>query len=172
MSYIHDRELASKKGIIITVTILVAIFAASFLVWLIPQNVKTNFIISDYENHLEKAKEIHLTLQTGIDQEFQNMLDEKISSEEYITLAEISSSQVNSIIIQLVESKAPEEWHGSYLSYIEALKKFNSEIRETIVIAKMMSENKIDKNNDIFEKIKNLREDSQSLVIMSDNARP
>ncbi len=115
MSKINDRELASKKGIIITVTILAAIFAASFLVWLIPLNVETNFVISDFGNHLDKAKEIHLTLQTGIDQEFQNMLDEEITPEEYIELAEISSSQVNSIIIQLVESKAPEEWYESYL---------------------------------------------------------
>jgi hypothetical protein len=172
MSKINDRELASKKGIIITVTILAAIFAASFLVWLIPLNVETNFVISDFGNHLDKAKEIHLTLQTGIDQEFQNMLDEEITPEEYIELAEISSSQVNSIIIQLVESKAPEEWYESYLSYIEALKKFNSEIRETIVIAKMISDDKLDESNDIFEKIKNLRKDSQTLASISEEAKP
>ena len=172
MSYIHDRELASKKGIIVTAIVLAAVFAASFLVWLIPQNVETDFIISDFGNHLEKTKEIHLTLQTGIDLEFQNMLDKKISTEEYIELAEISSSQVNSIIIDLVESKAPEEWHESYLNYIEALKKFNSEIRETVVIAKMVSDDKIDENDDIFEKIKNLKKDSQTLVNMSDNTRP
>jgi len=172
MSKINDRELASKKGIIITVTILAAIFAASFLVWLIPLNVETNFVISDFGNHLDKAKEIHLTLQTGIDQEFQNMLDEEITPEEYIELAEISSSQVNSIIIQLVESKAPEEWYESYLSYIEALKKFNSEIRETIVIAKMISDDKLDESNDIFEKIKNLRKDSQTLASISEEVKP
>lgn len=164
--------MASKKGILITATILAAIFAASFLVWLIPQNVEINFIISDFENHLDKAKEIHLTLQAGIDEEFQNMLDEKITPEEYIDLAEISSSQVNSIIIQIVESKAPEEWYESYLNYMEALKKFNSEIRETIVIAKMVSDDKIDENNDIFEKIKNLRKDSQTLANMSEYTRP
>jgi len=164
--------LASKKGILITATILAAIFAASFLVWLIPQNVEINFIISDFENHLDKAKEIHLTLQAGIDEEFQNMLDEKITPEEYIDLAEISSSQVNSIIIQIVESKAPEEWYESYLNYMEALKKFNSEIRETIVIAKMVSDEKIEENNDVFEKIKNLRKDSQTLANMSEDTRP
>jgi hypothetical protein len=172
MSKFHERELASKKGIVITSTILAAIFAASFIVWLIPQNVETDFIISDFGNHLDKAKEIHLTLQTGIDEEFQNMLDKKITPEEYIQLAEISTSQVNSIIIQLVESKAPEEWHESYLNYIEALKNFNSEIRETIVISKMVSDNKIVENDDIYEKINNLRKDSQSLVSMSDNTRP
>ena len=162
----------SKKGIIITVTILAAIFAASFLVWLIPQNVETSFIISDFGDHLDKAKEIHLTLQTGIDQEFQNLLDENISPQEYIELAEISSSQVNSIIIQLVESKAPEEWHESYLNYIEALKTFNSEIRETIVAANMVSDSTLNENDEIFEKIKNLRLDSQTLINKAEESRP
>ena len=55
---------------------------------------------------------------------------------------------------------------------MEALKKFNSEIRETVVIAKMVSDDKIDENDDIFEKIKNLKKDSQTLVNMSDNTRP
>ena len=164
--------MVSKKGIIITVTILAAIFAASFLVWLIPQNVETSFIISDFGDHLDKAKEIHLTLQTGIDQEFQNLLDENISPQEYIELAEISSSQVNSIIIQLVESKAPEEWHESYLNYIEALKTFNSEIRETIVAANMVSDSTLNENDEIFEKIKNLRLDSQTLINKAEESRP
>ena len=165
--------MARKKGVIITAVILVAIFAASFLVWLIPQNVETNFVISDFENHLEKTKEIHFTLQAGIDEEFQNLRDKKIEPDDYIEIAEISSSQVNSIIIQLVESKAPEEWYESYLNYIEALKKFNSEIRETIVVAKMLEkQGTIDENNEIFEKIKILREDSKSLVSLSDNSRP
>ena len=172
MSYIHDIELASKKGIIITAIILIVIFAASFLVWLIPQNIETTFVISDFGNHLDKAKEIHLILQTGIDQEFQNMLDGKSTTEEYIELAEVSSSQVNSIIIQLVESKAPEDWHESYLNYIEALKIFNSEIRESIVIAKMFSEDKIAENNEIFEKMNNLRKDSQIFAGKSDDTRP
>ena len=164
--------MASKKGIVVTATILIAIFAVSFIVWLIPQNVETNFIISDFRNHLDKAKEIHLTLQNGIDVEFQNMLDGKITPEEYIELAEISSSQVKSIIIQLVESKAPEEWHESYLNYIEALKIFNSEIRETIVIANILSDKGIVENDDIFEKIENFRKDSQTLASKSEETRP
>jgi hypothetical protein len=164
--------LGSKKGMVITAIILAAIFAASFLVWLIPQNAETSFIISDYEDHLDKAKEIHQTLQSGIDQEFNNMLNKKISPEEYIDIAEISNSQVNSIIIQLVESKAPEEWYESYLNYIEALKKFNSEIRETIVVAEMVNDSKIDKSEEIIEKINNLRIESQTLTSISDKTRP
>ena len=134
--------MATKKGIVITVVILAAITAASFLVWLIPQNFETKIIISDFGVHLDNVKEIHSTLNNVINEEFQNMLDRKISPQEYIDLAEVSSSQVNSQIIQLAGSKAPKEWHESYLNYIEALKVFNSEIRETIVAANLISEDK------------------------------
>ena len=165
--------MATKKGIAVTVVILAAITAASFLVWLIPQNIENKIIISDFEAHLDNIKEIHFTLQTEVDQEFQNMLNEKITQKEYIDIAEISSSQVNSQIIQLVESKAPEEWHESYLNYIESLKKFNSQIRETVVVATIMSEdNESNEIQDILEKIDSLRKDSELLVIASDNTRP
>ena len=164
--------MVSKKGIIITAIILVAISSASFLVWLVPQNVETSFIISDFGNHFDNTKEIHQTIQNGIDAEFQNMLDKKLSVDEYTELADISSSQVNSVIIQLVQSKAPEEWHESYLNYIEALKLFNSEIRETVVVAKMVDDNSLDENNEIFQKIQNLREQSKNLVELAENSRP
>jgi len=165
--------LATKKGIAVTVVILAAITAASFLVWLIPQNIENKIIVSDFEAHLDNIKEIHFTLQTEVDQEFQNMLNGKINSTEYIEIAEVSSSQVNSQIIQLVESKAPEEWHESYLNYIESLKKFNLQIRETVVVATIMNENnESGKMQDILEKIDSLRKDSESLAIASDDTRP
>lgn len=165
--------MATKKGIAVTVVILAAITAASFLVWLIPQNIENKIIVSDFEAHLDNIKEIHFTLQTEVDQEFQNMLNGKINSTQYIEIAEVSSSQVNSQIIQLVESKAPEEWHESYLNYIESLKKFNLQIRETIVVATIMNENNAsEKIQDILEKIDSLRKDSESLVIASDDTRP
>lgn len=165
--------MATKKGIAVTVIILASITAASFLVWFIPQNNENKIIVSDFKTHLDNIKEIHFTLQTEVDQEFQDLLDKKITPNEYIEIAEVSSSQVNSQIIQLVESKAPVEWHESYLNYIESLKKFNLEIRETIVIAKLMNENNESVEiQDILEKIDALRKDSESLAVTSDNARP
>ena len=154
--------------------ILAAITAASFLVWLIPQNIETKIIISDFGVHLDNVKEIHSTLNNGINEEFKNMLDKKITPQEYTNLAEISSTQVNSQIMQLVESKAPEKWYESYLNYIEALKVFNSEIRETIVVAMLVSEDKqtTSEFRDIVKKIDLLKKDSKSLIDASDQARP
>ena len=158
----------------VTGVILAAITAASFVVWLIPQNFQSEIIISDFEVHLDNVKEIQATLNNEINEEFNKMLENKITPEEYINLAEISSSQVNAQIIQLVESKAPQEWHESYLNYIESLKIFNSEIRETIVIASMVSDDKQNSNEflEVMKKIDSLKNDTQSMIKVSDQARP
>lgn len=165
--------MATKKGIIITAIILVAITGASFLVWLIPQNNETKFVITDYGGHLDNVKEIHSTIQTGVDKEFQNLLNGEITPKEYIEIAEISSSQIISQIITLVESKAPSEWYESYRNYIESLQKFNLQIRETVVVATMMSEGKESSEiQDILEKIDLLKTESKTLAVASDDARP
>jgi len=164
--------LATKKGIALTGIILVAITAASFMVWLIPQNIETKIIITDFEVHLDNIKEVHSALNNEINEQFQDMLENKITAEEYIILAEVSSSQVNSQIIQLVESKAPEEWYESYLNYIESLKTFNSQIRETIIVATMISEDKTNDIPDVIEKINSFKKNSEVLAKASDQSRP
>jgi len=165
--------LATKKGIIVTVIILVAITVASFFVWLVPQNSESKFVITDYRTNLDNVKEIHSTIQTGIDEDFQNLLNEKITPQEYIQIAEVSSSQITSQIMTLVESKAPSEWYESYLNYIESLQKFNLQIRETIVVATMMSEGKESSEiQGVLEKIDSLKNDSKTLALASDEARP
>lgn len=164
--------MATKKGIAITAVILAAITAASFMVWLIPQNTETQIIVSDFGIHLDNVKEIHSVLNDEINDEFEKLLDGKITPQEYINLAEISSSQVNSQIIKLVESKATEEWHESYLNYMESLKIFNSQIRETVIVATMISEDKTSEIQEVIEKIDSLKKDSESLLKASDNSRP
>lgn len=165
--------MATKKGIIVTVIILVAITGASFFVWLVPQISESKFVITDYRTNLDNVKEIHSTIQTGIDEDFQNLLNEKITPQEYIQIAEVSSSQITSQIMTLVESKAPSEWYESYLNYIESLQKFNLQIRETIVVATMMSEGKESSEiQGVLEKIDSLKNDSKTLALASDEARP
>ena len=58
--------MASKKGIVITIIILAAITGASFLLWIVPQNNETTFVISDYEDYLNGVKNIHEVLQESI----------------------------------------------------------------------------------------------------------
>jgi len=48
--------MTTKKGIIFTIGILVAITASSFLIWIIPQNNQNIFVVSDFETYLDNVK--------------------------------------------------------------------------------------------------------------------
>lgn len=162
--------MASKKGIIVTVIILATITAASFLFWIIPQENPSTLVVSDYANYLDGVKKIHEVLQESIETEFQNLLDGKTSPEEYIAITEVTTSQVTVQISEFVTSKPPEEWQDSYISYMEALKKFNSYIVETKVAANMLKEGQID--TEVIQKIESLRLESQELINKSNELRP
>ncbi len=127
--------MASKRGVIATAVILGAITAASFAVWVLPQDTAQTITVSDFGNHLEGVQHIHQVLSEELDGSFAKLQDGEMTAEQYTQLAEAASTQVNTQIIQLVESQASEEWHESYISYIDALKTQNSIIRETIVVA-------------------------------------
>lgn len=165
--------MASKKGVVVTIAILVAITIGSFFVWLTPQSYDATFVVSDFKSHLDGVKEIHLVLVDGIEKEFQKTLNGEMTPEQYIEVAEIASSQINAQIIQLVQSNASEEWQESYLNYIEALRATNSHIRETIVVANMIKDNSAKEDiEQALKKIERLKEESKSFVSASDSTRP
>ena len=165
--------MASKKGISLTIGVLAAITMASFVFWFLPQNSEITFVVSDFESHLDGVKNVHGVISKAIDTEFQNLLDGNISPKEYIEQAEISTVQINSQIIQLVESKATEKWYESYISYIEALKHYNTYVRETIVAAAMIEEGTESAEIEEFiTKISQFKENSESYIFKSDNSRP
>ena len=99
---------------------------------LIEQSIKKK---QKKELHLEGVKEIHSILDDTITTEFQNLRDENISPDEYLQIADVTSSQVTSQISQFVTSKPPEQWQESYISYMDAMKNFNSYVTETKVFA-------------------------------------
>ena len=134
--------MASKKGIAVTAIILALITGASFLLWVIPQENDTTFIVTDYEGYLDGAKNIHEVLQESIDLEYQNLKDGKISPSDYISITEVTSSQITTQISEFVTSKPSEQWQESYISYMNGMKKFNEYILETKVLANQI-ENKI-----------------------------
>ena len=164
--------MASKKGIIFTIIILAAITASSFLFWVIPQETQISFTVSDYENYLDGVKEIHSILDQTISTEFQNLKDGNISSEEYLQIADVTSTQVSSQISEFVTSKPPNEWQDSYISYMDALRNFNSYVTETKVYANLVIEGKTDQFEETLTKIKSYKSDSETLIELSDNSRP
>ena len=165
--------MASKKGIAITAIILAAITGASFLLWIVPQDVETTFVVSDYGNYLDEVKNIHEVLEESIEIEYENLRAGKISPQDYISVTEVTSSQVTTQISEFVTSKPSEEWQTSYISYMEALKSFNSYIIETKVLAKMIeNESTEDEMKETLEKIDMLKSESIEFVKISDQSRP
>ena len=165
--------MASTKGIAVTIAILVGVVAASFLVYLIPEDTTMKIVVSDFKKHLDITKEKASMEITSVDESFEKLMEKKISPDEYINIAEVSSSQINSLIIELTNSGATQEWSESYVNYIGALKKLNEKITETIVVANLMnSDNNSNSINEIITKIRQLETESLDLIKNSDNTRP
>ena len=165
--------MASKKGIAITIAVLVSVVAASFLVYLIPEDTTMKITVSDFGEHLDITKERALMESSSIDESFEKLMEKKMSPNEYIGIAKVSSSQINSLIIELTDSGATQEWVESYVNYIGALKKLNEKITETIVVANLMSgDDNSDSINEIIDKIHQLETESLDLTKKSDAARP
>ena len=165
--------MASKKGITITAIILAAITGASFLLWIIPQENDTTFIVTDYEVYLDGVKNIHEVLQESVDMEYQNLREGKISPIDYITITEVTSSQVTTQISEFVTSKPSEQWQESYISYMDGMKKFNEYILETKVLANQIENGSL--NAEILEtmdKIESIKAESIEHIKKSNELRP
>ena len=165
--------MASKKEIAITLIILGAITGASFLVWMVPQQNESTFVVTDYENYLDGAKSIHEVLAKSTEFEYQKLLDGETTPEDYIESADITSTQVTAQISEFVTSKPPEQWQESYINYMDAMKKFNLYVAETKVLANLIenqgSEQEI---TETTQKIESLRAESLELIKLSDQSRP
>ena len=165
--------MASKKGIGITIAVLVGVVAASFLVYVIPEDTTMKIVVSDFEKYLDITKEKSTLSSMSIDESFEKLMEKKMSPNEYIGIAKVSSSQINSLIIELTGSGATQEWVESYVNYINALKKLNEKITETIVVANLMNDdNNSNSINEIIAKIHQLETESLDLIKKSDNTRP
>tara|TARA_B100001964_G_scaffold34586_1_gene36876 strand:- start:42 stop:539 length:498 start_codon:yes stop_codon:yes gene_type:complete len=165
--------MASRKGIGVTVAILVGVVAASFLVYLIPEDTTMKITVSDFGEHLDITKERALMESSSIDESFKKLMENDMNQDEYIRIAEVSSSQILTLIIELKDSGATQEWTESYVNYIGALKKLNEMITETIVVANLMdSDDNSNSINEIIDKIHQLKAESLDLTKKSDAARP
>jgi len=165
--------MASTKGIAVTIAILVGVVSASFMVYLIPEDTTMKIVVSDFEKHLDITKEKASMEAASIDESFEKLMENKMSHDKYIKIAEVSSSQINSLIIELTSSGATQEWVESYVNYIGALKKLNEKITETIVVANLMNDDDNSNSiNEIIAKIHQLETESLDLIKKSDNTRP
>ena len=166
--------LKSKKGIIITILVLITITVASFSVWQIPDNPKMTIVVTDFESHLEGIDARHEIITSAIEGSFSKLMNEKMSAEEYIKIAQVSSLQNNGLLMELVESDAPEEWQESYINRITSLKSFEAYIIETMVMTEFLvdGDGDLEQKDDLLDKIEKLKEESIQYAQMADSSKP
>ena len=163
--------MASKKGIAVTVIILAAITAASFSLWLVPQENKTTLVVTDYQGYLDGVENIHEVLQESMDIEYYNLLNGKISHNDYIAVTEVTSSQVTTQISEFVTSKPSEEWQESYINYMNGMKKFNEYILETKVLVNELENGTTDVSQTL-DKIDSIKAEYMEYIKKSNETRP
>ena len=165
--------LKSKKGVTITIVVLIAITIASFSVWQIPDNPKMTIVVTDFESHLDGIDARHEIIIDAVDTSLSEMTNGDITPEELISIAEISSSQINSQIIELIESDAPEEWQESYINRIASLKSFEAYIIETMVMANLINnDGEVEQRTEILNNIEKLKEESIQYGNMANSSKP
>lgn len=164
--------MAKKRGIIVTIVILAAITAVSFSIWLIPQKEDTSFVISDFKAHLDSIQARQKVISDEIETDLQAMLAGTVTPANFIMRAEASTSQINALMIELVESKAPQEWYESYLNYGESLKSYNGYLRETIVLANKIKDGNSDDVKENLERLAVLKKESEAFALKADETKP
>ena len=143
------------------------------MIWQIPTNPQMSVVVSDFESHIVGIDERFKIISNAVDESFEQMINDEISPNDYISIAEVSSSQINSQIIELVESEAGDEWFDSYLNNLESLRKYNSYIMETIVLANLLNDgNSISDQKELVTKIEQLKQESIDYANLSLSTRP
>ena len=154
--------------------VLIAITIASFSVWQIPDNPKMTIVVTDFESHLEGIDARHEIIANAVDESFSELMNEKMPAEEYIKIAEVSSLQNNGLLMELVESNAPEEWQERYINRITSLKSFEVYIIETMVMAEFLGDDygNFEQKDDLLDKIEKFKQEFIQYAQMADSTKP
>ena len=162
--------MGSKKGVAITVVVLVAITIGSFMVWMEnPSNTEMTIVVTDFENHDAGIYERHKIVSNAVEESFSEFMNDEISIDEYIRIAETSSSQNNALLMELAYSDAPEEWQETYVNRIASLKSFGAYIRESMVFSQASDQTQI---NEILENMEKYKDEYMQFKVMADSAKP
>ena len=167
--------MGSKKGVAITIAILVAITIASFSVWMVNSSTNTEMtiVVTDFQNHQEGISERHKIISNAVETSFSELINEQISADEYVRIAEVSSSQNNALLMELAYSDAPEEWQESYINRIASLKSFEAYIIETMVMANLVNnDGDVEQRNEILNNIEKLKEESIQYGELANSSKP
>ena len=71
--------MASRKGIAVTIAVLVGVVATSFLVYLSPEDTTMKISVSDFEKHLDITKERASMETASVDESFEKLMEKNTS---------------------------------------------------------------------------------------------
>jgi hypothetical protein len=168
-------DMSSKRGVVITVAILIAITIASFSVWIgnNTTNTEMTIVVTDFENHDVGIVDRHKIVSNSINESFGKFMDGEIEINDYDKIAKAGSSQNNALLIELKSSGAPEEWQETYVNRILSLKAFGEYIRETMVMINLIeNEGGGEERIEILNNIEKLKEEYIQYGQMADSSKP
>ena len=168
-------NMGSKKGVGITVVILIAITIASFMVWLgSPTDTEMTIVITDFDNHDAGITERHKIISNSIEESLTQFMNGEIDGDEYDYIAKNASSQNNALLIELAYSDAPDVWQETYVSRIESLKSFGAYIRESMVFAVYLENNDgdLEQKDELLENMSKYKEEYIQYKQMANSSKP
>ena len=144
------------------------------MVWMEnPSNTEMTIVVTDFENHDAGIYERHKIVSNAVEESFSEFMNDEISIDEYIRIAETSSSQNNALLMELAYSDAPQEWQETYINRIASLKSFEAYIIETMVIANLINDNgEQEQITEVMENIEKLREESSQYAEIANSSKP
>jgi len=168
-------DMSSKRGVVITVAILIAITIASFSVWIgnNTTNTEMTIVVTDFENHDVGIVDRHKIVSNSINESFGKFMDGEIEINDYDKIAKAGSSQNNALLIELKSSGAPEEWQETYVNRILSLKAFGEYIRETMVMINLI-ENDVEQEQktEVLNNIEKLKQEFILYGEIADSSKP
>lgn len=169
----RSLEMATRKGIIITIIILVAIAGGSSIMWIIPQHRGSTVAVTDFGKEIQSVNDRHALIMTAMNSNLKSMLNNTLSPDDFVASAQASSSQVTSLTSELIEADPPAQWRSSYLNYDEALKKYNDYLTETIALANKVKDGASQSDiSDETSKLSSLMNETDSFIARSNEAKP
>ena len=167
--------MGSKKGVVITVVVLIAITVGSFMVWFgNPTNTDMTIVVTDFENHDAGIVERHNIVSNSIEESFEKFVNGSINASEYEKIAETGSSQNNALLMELAYSDAPEEWQDAYVNRIASLKSFGAYIRESMVFVTYLEtdEGNLQQKDELLANMEKYKEEFIQFKQMADSIKP
>ena len=167
--------MVTKKGVALTVAIIVGFVAASFLIYLIPQSPQSDIItLGDAREQLEFVMDRNKVVIDEFQTVFRLWENGDIDKNTFDSSADVSIEQVSMMILELRGKQIPNEWNQSYVLFIQALDNYKAYIEKTKEYVDFKSTGQTDpeKERGYLDAMSKALDRAQSLTQESINAMP